>query len=109
MPNQSGNELEILSGKWNGALQSRDFDLALQIAVQGYSAARHAGDRVHLLMFLGFIRHAAETLFDQASTRKIEAGNAMDCSFCLKPKTNLVRGIGVAICTDCIEMAKSAV
>jgi hypothetical protein len=85
-------------------------ELALEAAMQGYSKARSARDRVQLLMFLGFVRHAASKLFEQASTRQADVAVQGDkCSFCLEQKAKLVRGVDVAICSDCIEAASAAV
>jgi hypothetical protein len=105
------DELSALSNKWDNALQSKDYDLALQIAVQGYALARNTKDRVSALMFLGFTRHAATTLYGMQSRNAAakEPKGENVCSFCLANKARLVKGVDVAICAECIEKAHSIV
>ena len=102
------NNLAVLSEEWDRALVMKDHDLALKVAIEGYSSAKNAGDRIRTLMFLGFVRHAANTMYaelSQHSTRK-DATEEI-CSFCHMKKSKLVKGVNVAICADCIEQAHS--
>jgi ClpX C4-type zinc finger len=101
---------ETLSMRWDDALKNGDFDGALHVALQGYLAARANEDRVSALMFLGFVKHAANVLFSKSSVATEPSESLSDrCSFCLKKNRKLVRGVGVAICPECIDLAKSAI
>lgn len=102
------NSLESTVDHWNKASDDQSWQAALTIAMKGYETALANGTRVDCLMFLGFIRVAAQQLFDQASIHN--TGGAVDndlCSFCLSKQANMVRGLNVAICRNCVESARS--
>jgi uncharacterized protein (DUF58 family) len=102
-------DLEALSERWSEALARDNFDDALRAATEGYFAARESGDRISVVMFLGFVRRAASTLFERFSANsELRPAPSNVCSFCLKEKANLVRGVDARICSDCIGLAKSA-
>lgn len=103
------SNLAVLSEEWDRALVMKDHDFALKVAIQGYSSAKNAGDRIRALMFLGFVRHAANTLYAELSQHATRSDASEEiCSFCRLKKSKLVKGVDVAICADCIEQAHSA-
>jgi hypothetical protein len=102
------DELEILGEQWSERLAKGDLDAALRVATQGYSVAILRDDRETALMFLGFVRHAAHRLFDVHSVRKAVRDTDDVCSFCLRDRVRLLRGVGVSICSDCAKLASSA-
>ena len=101
-------DLERLSEEWSVALTKHDLDTALDVATRGYFAALTGGDHVQVMMFLGFVRHAADSLFEAKVMHKAPNDDkANPCSFCLREKTRMVRGVGVAICYDCLDSIRT--
>lgn len=108
MAQSNSNDLDRFSAEWSTALAHGDLNSALSVAVEGYLAAATGGGHVQEMMFLGFVRHAADALFTaKAKNKSPELRETDTCSFCLKKKTRLVRGVGVAICSDCADLAKA--
>lgn len=108
MAPSNSNELDRLSEEWSAALARGDMNGALDVATKGYFIATSGGTHVDVMMFLGFIRHAADSLFASQARRKVPPQVEGDtCSFCQQNKPLLLRGVGVAICYDCINLAKS--
>ena len=102
------SRLENLTKEWNDALTKRDYIRGLKAAVAGYEYGRSAGSREYCLMFLGFLRHGAEALFDEHAIHERQIPTSHTCSFCLREMPTLVRGTGVAICSECIDEARTS-
>jgi len=107
--NSLDEELEAIGKRWDSALSAEDMERALGIAFEGYEVAKKRGERQYQLMFLGFIRHAGAKLFDALSERKSEPRVGDTCSFCRQRKSRMVRGMDAAICSECIEEARTVV
>lgn len=102
------NNLERISMDWSQALEKGDIDRALEIGIHGHIEARKMGDRQNRLMFLGFIRHASERLYSSLSDQTSKPPAHAVCSFCQREVSPLVRGVGVAICSDCVDEAMTS-
>lgn len=105
----AAQQLKLLSEQCCESFSDHEIDRALQAAVQGYLLAKATSKRDYALLFLGFCRRASAELFEMHSARKSDATPIENiCSFCQNQKLRLVRGVDVAICSDCIDTAKAA-
>lgn len=99
-------ELDAIAGQHSQASGRQDWLTAFELAIQGYRASKDS--REYRLMFLGLIRQQAVDMFDRESTVQSMSSEAERCSFCLRARSDLVRGTEATICSDCVNEASNA-
>lgn len=103
---KENTESEILNfiKKTESALSMRNYRDCLKAAIDGYGLANSINNESHEKLFLAYLRTASRELYEQTSLRSIDSSNTKKyCSFCRTKKKDLVLGLDVSICRDCIS------
>jgi hypothetical protein len=113
MPVGDDPQIAAFMNQINPILERKDYLQGIKVALGEYERVKGGTGNAHELLYLSFLCFAAKKLLELHEKPKIEPSPGQRaCSFCTKKidltKNKLVFGHDVAICDECIELARDA-